>query len=131
MRCYFHSQQNCFLDYFDDPVMDGAVIYVDDIPFQYSEKEGMYTAVLHNPTGNVFLTTSRDHELLLCYRATALHISAESWRSSHNYVKNLSSSITTVCHFHLPIPVTHYIQHIMKQKKTNKNRCSGRIHKSN
>ena len=43
MRCYFYSQQNHFLDYFDDPVLDGAVIYVADIPTQYSEKEGMHT----------------------------------------------------------------------------------------
>ena len=54
MMCWFHSQQNCFLDYFDDPVPDGSVIYPGDIPFQYSEKEGTYAEVIDNPTGNVF-----------------------------------------------------------------------------
>ena len=53
MKCFFHSQQNYLLDYFDYPVHDGAVIYAADTPFRYSEKEGMYTEVLGNPTGNV------------------------------------------------------------------------------
>ena len=36
MKCYFHHEQNCFLDYFDDPLPDDAVIYVSDVPFQYT-----------------------------------------------------------------------------------------------
>ena len=32
---YFHHKQNCFLDYFDDPIPDDAVIYVSDIPVQW------------------------------------------------------------------------------------------------
>ena len=36
MRCHFHHQHNYFLDYIDDPVMDGAVIYAGDIPIFYS-----------------------------------------------------------------------------------------------
>ena len=55
MRCHFHNQQNCFFDYFNDPVPDGALIYAVDIPFQYSEKEGTYTQVFDNQPGNVFL----------------------------------------------------------------------------
>ena len=42
MKCYFHHEQNCFLDYFDDPILDDAVIYTRDIPFQDNEKEGRY-----------------------------------------------------------------------------------------
>ena len=37
MKCYFHHKQNCFLDYFKDPVLDGAVIYVGNVPFQYNK----------------------------------------------------------------------------------------------
>ena len=33
MMCYFHHRQSNFLDYFDDPVLDGIVIYAVDIPF--------------------------------------------------------------------------------------------------
>ena len=43
-----------FIDYFDDPVPDGAVIYAGDVPFQYNEQEGMCTEFLGNPTGNIF-----------------------------------------------------------------------------
>ena len=36
------------------PVLDSAVIYAGDIPFQYNKQEGMYTEFLHNPTGYIF-----------------------------------------------------------------------------
>ena len=45
MRCYFHNQQNHFLDYFNDPVLNGVVIYVADISSWYIEKEGTYREV--------------------------------------------------------------------------------------
>ena len=73
IRCYFHSQQNHFLNYFHNPALDGAVIYVGDIPLWYSGKVGTYTEVLDNPTGNVFLAAGRDHKFLLSYRNTVLH----------------------------------------------------------
>ena len=81
--------------------MDGAVISMGDTPFQYSEKEGMYTEVLDNLTGNVFLATGRDHEFLLSYRNTTLCTSTESRRSCHNYIKN-SNSNTATCMWLLP-----------------------------
>ena len=62
-RCCSNHQCNCFIDYFDDPIPDLAVIYTGDIPFQDNEKEGMHTTFLGNPTGNIFLSASRDHEL--------------------------------------------------------------------
>ena len=46
MRCYFHYQHSCFIDYFDDPIPDGAGIYAGDILFHYYEKEGTYTVSL-------------------------------------------------------------------------------------
>ena len=87
--------KNCFLGYFGDPAPYGAVIYVVDIPFWYSEKGDMYIEVLDNPSGNIFLATSRDNEFLLSYRNTVLHTSTESRSSSQNYVKYPSSSTTT------------------------------------
>ena len=33
MRYYSHYQCNCFIDYFNDPVADGAAIYAGNIPF--------------------------------------------------------------------------------------------------
>ena len=33
MRCYFHHQLNHFIDYFNDPVPYGAVIYAWDVSF--------------------------------------------------------------------------------------------------
>ena len=43
IRFYFHSQFNCFMDYVNDPVLDGTVIYAGDILFWYNEHEGTYT----------------------------------------------------------------------------------------
>ena len=111
--CYFHRQQNHFLDYFDDPVLEGVVIYVGVIPFQYTEKDGTYTEVLDKPRGKVFLATKTDHKFLLSYRNTVLHTSSESRSSSHNYIDNPSSS--KACHMPLlpsnpsdPLNQTYY-----------------------
>ena len=63
MRPYFHCQHNHFIDYFDDPIPDDAVIYAEYMPFWYHESEGMHKEFLDNPTGNGFLVANRDHEL--------------------------------------------------------------------
>ena len=76
------------------------IIYVNDIPFWYSEEECMYTEVLWTPTRNIFLAISMDFEFLLHYRNTELHTFTESRRSSHSYINNSSSSTTT--HMQLP-----------------------------
>ena len=96
------------MDYFDDLVADGAVIYVGNILFWYSEKEGTCTEVVENQTGNVFLAESRDHKFLLKYRNTLLHTFAESRRSSHNYIKILVPS-QPICDYCFLIPMTHCI----------------------
>ena len=54
---------NCFLDYFDDPVLDGVVIYVDDVPFHYNEQEDKYTEFIGNPIGIIFVATERDNKI--------------------------------------------------------------------
>ena len=41
IQCYFHHLQDCFIDYFENPVLDGAIIYTGDVQFQYNEQEGM------------------------------------------------------------------------------------------
>ena len=64
MQWYFYCLWNYFIDYFDNTALGGAVIYAGDVPFQYNEQEGRYREFSCNPTGDVFLATSRDHELL-------------------------------------------------------------------
>ena len=100
MRCYFHDQQNSFLDYFSDSIPDGAVIYASDILLQYSEKGGTYTEVPDNLTGNIFLAASKDHKFLLHYKNTALHTFADSRRSSQKYIDSPSSDTTS----NMPLP---------------------------
>ena len=80
MECYFHHQQNCFLDCFSDPLQDGLVIYVGGILFWNSEKVGTYTEVFVNTIGNSFWAASRYHEFLPSHKDTVLHTSADSSR---------------------------------------------------
>ena len=74
MWCYFYQLWDCFLNIFDDPVPDGTVIYTDNVLFQYNDQEGTYTEFLGNPTGNIFLATSRDHEFLLNHKGNMPNI---------------------------------------------------------
>ena len=74
----FYHQHYCFIDYCDDCVPDGAVTYAGDILFWYNEQEGTYTEFLGNPTGNIFLLASRDHECLLHHRGPAFYTPLES-----------------------------------------------------
>ena len=55
MKCYYHQKHCCFLDYLNNSLLDDAVIYTGDIPFQYNEREGRYTEFIGNPTGAVFI----------------------------------------------------------------------------
>ena len=71
-----------FHNYFHDPVLDGAFIYEGNIPFQYNVQEGMYKEFSGNPTGNIFLATSRDHEYLLHHKGNTSHISNHSLKST-------------------------------------------------
>ena len=110
MRCYFHCQCSCFIDYFDVTVLGGAGIYAGDIPFWYNKQEDTYTEFLGNPTGNVFLAESRDHEFLLSHRGTGLHAShssAESRKSNYNYIEKSSFSTTTHAQISASDPSDH------------------------
>ena len=46
MWCYFHCLWNHFIDYCDNLIPNGAVIYTGDVPFQCKGQEGRYTEFL-------------------------------------------------------------------------------------
>ena len=81
MRSYLHYQHNWFIDYSDDPGLDGALIHAGGLPFQYDEQEGTYTEFFGNPTGYIFLAICRDHKLLLGHRSTSMHVSCTPLKS--------------------------------------------------
>ena len=94
MRCYFHYQCNHFIDCFDNPVPQDAVIYAGIVPFQH-EQEGKYTKFFGHPTGYIFLAASRDQKFLSGHRTTSshvLHTPIESRKSNCNYIYNCHSS---------------------------------------
>ena len=102
-----------FHGFFYDPVLDGAVIYTRDVPFQYDEQQGMYTEFSGNPAGNIFLAASRGHELYISHKSNMLHISNNLIEPTNlNFVEN-SINIVKIS----PIPSgllhpTHVIQQI-------------------
>ena len=78
MKCYYHHTQCHFLDYFNDPILDDAVFYTSDIPFQYNKIEGGYTEFIGNLIGTVFIATKKDHEFLLSQRSKKPTLSSNS-----------------------------------------------------
>ena len=78
MKCYYHHKHCCFFYYFKDPILDDAVIYTSDIPFQYNKREGRFTEVRGNPTGTVSVATKRDYEFLLGQRSNPPNMSSNS-----------------------------------------------------
>ena len=89
VQCYFYCLWSHFIDYFNDPVWDGAFIYTGNVPFQYSEQEGTYTDFSGNTTGNVLLATSRDHDFLLSHKGKMSNISNNSIKLTKlNFVEN-------------------------------------------
>ena len=82
MQCYLDWLCNCFINYFTNTVPDGAVIYAGAVLFQYNEQEGMYTEFLGNPTGNVFIAASRDHEFSLSHKDNVSHVLKNSDESA-------------------------------------------------
>ena len=94
MKCYFHHEQKCFLDYFEDPVPDGTVIYVGNVQFQYNECEDKHTEFIGNQTGIISVATNRDHEFLLSHKGNASNIpnSSNNFRKL-NFVEHSSNFI--------------------------------------
>lgn len=97
MSGYFHCLQNHLIDFFDNPVLDGAVIFGGDVQFQYKEQEGMYTKFLGNPTVfSVTITFEWHHTDLI--QMTHQHLTSSSqnffcWCSTH---LNKSTNITNI-----------------------------------
>ena len=100
MWCYFHFPWNCFIDYFDDPVPGGAVIYTDDVPFHYNEQEDTYTEFLGNPTDNIFLASSRDHKILLSYKGYVSNV----LKIKHIYIIKFCQNSISLIQIASPIP---------------------------
>ena len=42
MKCYYDCTHGHFLDHFNDPILDDAVVYARNIPFQDNKVEGRY-----------------------------------------------------------------------------------------
>ena len=78
VKCYFHHEHNCFLDYLKDQVLDDTVIYMSDVPFQYNKIESRYTGFIGNLTGTTLLATKRDQEILLGQRNNTSNMSGNS-----------------------------------------------------
>ena len=53
MKSYYYHTQHCFLDYFNEPILDDALIYASGISCQYNKIEGRYTEFIGNPMGTV------------------------------------------------------------------------------
>ena len=83
MKYYDSNKHCCFLDYFNDPILDDAVIYVGDIPFQNNKMEGRYTDFIGNLIGTVFVAAKRDHEFLVSQGKNKLNMSSIQLTSGH------------------------------------------------
>ena len=115
MRCYFHSKQNCFLDYFDDSVPDGAVIYAGDILYKYSEKQGTYTEV-RQPNRKLFPGCNQGPWIFTKLQKYCTMYFC--WIKKVQLQLLLIQAQQATCHYHLLIQVTHYIKYIMSEKET-------------
>ena len=65
MKCYYNHTHNHCLYYFNDPILDDAVICTGDLPFLYNKIQDRYTKFIGNPLGTVFVAVKRDHEFLI------------------------------------------------------------------
>ena len=59
MKCYYDHTHCCILDYFNDPILDDAVIYTGDIPFQYNKIDGRYTEFIGKSIGTAFMAAKK------------------------------------------------------------------------
>ena len=114
MKCYFHCKQNCFLDYFDDPFLDDAVIYTNNIPFQYMEKVGRYTEIIGNPTGTIFVAVKRDHKFLLSQRSNTPNMSSNLNNFRQLHVTENCSNFKKIA-FANTSDISHHMYHIQKR----------------
>ena len=94
IKCYNDQTHCCFLEYFNDPIPDDAVIYAADIPFQYNKIKGMNTKFIGNPIGSVFIEVTRNHEFLISQGRNKPNMSSDSINfGMHNTSKNCSNFV--------------------------------------
>ena len=96
MWCYVYCPWNSFLDYFSDPVPDGAVIYEGNVPFQYNKQEDMYTEFVGYPTCKVLLAASKDHDFFPSHKGNASNVSNNSNKSKKSKFVRNSSNLTQI-----------------------------------
>ena len=97
MKCYYNHTHCHFLDYFNDPILDDAVIYAGDIPFQYNKVEGRYTEFIGSPKGTAFIAVKRDHKFLIIQVRNKPNMSSESINfGPHNTNKYCSNNVQIV-----------------------------------
>ena len=78
MKCYYSYTHGCFLEYYNDPILDDAMIYAGDIPFQYNKVEGRYTKFIGNPADTVFTVVKGDHAFLFNQSKNNANMSSNS-----------------------------------------------------
>ena len=98
MKCYHHHKHHHFLDYFNDPILYDAVIYVSDIPFQYNEREGRYAEFIGYPTGTIFVAAKKNHKFLFSQRSSTPNVSNNSYNFRQLNVNEKCSNLMQVAH---------------------------------
>ena len=78
MKCYCDCTHGCFLDYFNDPILDDAVTYTGDIPFHYNKAYSRNTDFVGNLAGTVFIVVKRDLKILLNQSNNTANMSRDS-----------------------------------------------------
>ena len=101
MKCYYHHRHHCFLDYFNDPIPDDAVIYTSDIPFHYNKIEGRCTEFIGNPIGTVFIAAKRAHKFFSSQSSNKIKLSsnsinfAQKWDTDAEYLGKFIMAISS------------------------------------
>ena len=94
MKCYYDHTHCHFLGFFNDPILDDAVIYTGNITFQYNKIESSYTKFIGKPLCSVFIVVKRYHEFLISQGGNKLNMSSDSIQfGPHNTNKNCTNFV--------------------------------------
>ena len=115
------------LDYFDDPVLDSAVISAGDFLFWNSKKEVMYTEVFGTTQQETF-SWLQSGTMISYWVTEILHYILPL--DPESPVKTTSEILVTapqlICSYHIQIPMTHFTQHTMKGKEMLSRICKSK-----
>ena len=100
MKCYDDHIHHHFLDYFNDHILDDAVMYAGDIPFWYNKIEGRYSEFIGNPIGSVFIAVKRDNKFLISQGRNKPNLSSESINFGPHNIKIDCSNFLQVAPAH-------------------------------